>query len=729
MKKYKIIGIIALLFSQFFQIDNNLVVNASTSFNYNDEFDVNPVSSSFASKVHDVSGDGNKDHGAIPSSSWGDPVLISDDSYLVYTLGDGSKKLEGLHINITAKIWNQNDETINDENKINFYVSDNENVFSEIAYSLSARENNKFEEEIDLSSYVSTFTKAYLKVELVQSKVNCGNDKCSKGVHKCGTSATIATSDNYINLHYLGVKLYKLAISEKGFVKDIEKPIPNDFKYELPEEIYANKEYTFPSIEFKDNVDTSVDYYLSYQDPYNNTVELEKNAKSFIPDYEGIYTFTIKASDSANNTFIDKFSLTAVIAPNMPIIYFEKLPEKNGRVNENYFVQPVSYPKDCNYKLSTVVIDPNGNEITVKNYLFKPEMVGEYKIYYSATNENGTSKLFARVYIKYNTNNEDPYKIYKDLKHYNGDIALSENNELVVNGNTSCMLPFSLKEGLSIDITLSTLKSSWLGLNFTRYACFSRYYFNEEDYIKNNSAPGLYVLIYKDSDDSYYCNIDYVTLTGGRMVVANHSYAGGNNNNITFSLRQNDNTDTIILAVNGQKNQNYELNNSVLASTISDNEGFIYLGFSNIVSGPVYIKKIDICDTTAPEITINGNINESYKLNSKLKIPSIKAVDAHDGKVEAIINLYSPNGKKMDISLNEIALDEEGIYYLIVSCKDNSNNENNKIFEIKVGNTNKEKYFEKEEPQKGCKGNSNPQAITFLAVLLTLAMGIKKYEK
>ena len=121
MKKYKIIGIIALLFSQFFQIDNNLVVNASTSFNYNDEFDVNPVSSSFASKVHDVSGDGNKDHGAIPSSSWGDPVLISDDSYLVYTLGDGSKKLEGLHINITAKIWNQNDETINDENKINFY--------------------------------------------------------------------------------------------------------------------------------------------------------------------------------------------------------------------------------------------------------------------------------------------------------------------------------------------------------------------------------------------------------------------------------------------------------------------------------------------------------------------------------------------------------------------------------------------------------------------------------
>ena len=72
---------------------------------------------------------------------------------------------------------------------------------------------------------------------------------------------------------------------------------------------------------------------------------------------------------------------------------------------------------------------------------------------------------------------------------------------------------------------------------------------------------------------------------------------------------------------------------------------------------------------------------------------------------------------------------EEGIYYLIVSCKDNSNNENNKIFEIKVGNTNKEKYFKKEEPQKGCKGNSNPQAITFLAILLTLAMGIKKYEK
>ena len=73
------------------------------------------------------------------------------------------------------------------------------------------------------------------------------------------------------------------------------------------------------------------------------------------------------------------------------------------------------------------------------------------------------------------------------------------------------------------------------------------------------------------------------------MVVANHSYAGGNNNNITFSLRQNDNTDTIILAVNGQKNQNYELNNSVLASTISDNEGFIYLGFSNILKRLIFV--------------------------------------------------------------------------------------------------------------------------------------------
>ncbi len=734
MKKYKIISLISLLLFPFISniaSNNKLIVNASSSFNYDDAFDTNPVSMSKASSIKDISGDGSKDHGAVPSSSWGDPVLISDNSYLIYTLGDESRLLNGLHIDITLKNWNQNNEIVAQENKINFYVSENIENFNNCIYSISARENIKFVEEIDLSNYVRSLKKAYLKIELVQSKVNCKNDNCKNGVHSCGTSETIATPDNYINLHYLGIKIFKIAINENEPLKDGKKPTPNDFKYHLPEEIYAMKEYVFPEIKFTDNVDENIDYYLTCQDPYNNTIDLGKNAKSFIPDYEGIYTFEIKASDMANNTYTDKFSLAAVIAPNMPIIYWNTIPEKNGRVGENYFIQPLSYPDGSKYELKTSVVDPEGNEVKINNHLFKPTIVGEHKIYYSATNEYGTSKLFSRVYVKYNTHGQDPYTLTKDMSHYKGAISMVDDN-IVVSGNSYCMLPFSLEEGIQLNVELSTLKGAWLGINFTRYACFSQYYFDEQDYIKNSSAPGLYVLIYKDNDGMYYCNIDYKPLSGGRMVVANHSYAGGNNNNLTLSLRKKENTDNIVFIVNGQINKNYELNNSVLASTISDNEGFIYLGFSNIVSGPVSIKKIDICDTDAPEIIIDGTINNSYTLNSEFIIPSIKAIDAHDGKVNVKTNLYAPNGKEIDLNLEKVTFDVEGIYYLIVSCKDLSNNENNKIYEIKVGNTNKEIFFKKDKAtKKGCKGSgSNVSTIIFLVSILTiLIVGKNKYGK
>ena len=213
MKKYKIISLISLLLFPLTVNSNKLIVKANSAFNYYDEFDINPVSMSTASSIKDISGDGSKDHGAIPSSSWGDPVLISDDSYLIYTLGDGSRLLNGLHIDLTLKNWNQNNEIAAQENKINFYVSENVESFNDCIYSISARENIKFVEEIDLSDYVSSLKKAYLKIELVQSKVNCKNDNCQNGVHTCGTSETIATPDNYINLHYLGIKIFKIAIS------------------------------------------------------------------------------------------------------------------------------------------------------------------------------------------------------------------------------------------------------------------------------------------------------------------------------------------------------------------------------------------------------------------------------------------------------------------------------------------------------------------------------------
>ncbi len=694
-----------------------------TGFFIKDEFDVNSVSSSHAVKINGIAGDGNATHAAVPADEWGDPVKISEDAYLIYEIGNGTYDLTGLFLTLDGKVWGQNDDTAYAENKINVYIGNEIDSVNTLCYTKSAYgSTDRFEDEINLSEYVIGSKHAFLKIELVQSLSNCGVEGCKNGKHTCGSNATIATYDGYCNLHYIGTRIFKVQIQSNAPEKDLTQPVPNDFKYQLPEEIFAMDVYQFPKIEFTDNVDGITDYKLSYVDPYNNQYTLPLNATEFTPEFEGIYTFQIESSDASLNVYTDKFSLNAVIKPGNPIIYFENVPEKNGRVGNVYNIEQLKHSDKELYETEIVVKDPSGKNVETNGISFIPEMVGEYTILYSAKNDKGITKLFARVFVKYNTNGENPYDIAYDKTHWKGNIELLEEGGMQINGRCYSYLPFSLEEGIKLDLTLSKETGAWLGLYFTRTSHYGNYYFEDKQYIQNNVLPGLYILIYMDNDGMYYCNIDYMGLSGGRMVVANHSYCGGDNNEVTISIKKNDSSDAISFYVNGKRNENYELNNSVLASVISDNEGFTYVGFGNLLHGTPTLRKIDICDSKAPNIVINGTLPETAELNTTIDFPTISAIDEHDGEMPYTMNLYSPDGKNIDLSNKKVILDKEGIYYFVVSTKDLSNNEKYSIMEIKVGNTNKEKTFIKEVVEsKGCKSTLS---LSLTSILLLSVPGI-----
>ena len=690
VKKLLLTGLLALFLGACGLGASFLPAAAETSVLAEDDFTRITAGETHAAALEGVAASADSTHGLIPSAEWGSPALIADESWLLYEFGDGAEALGGLYMSVAAKVWGQNDERAYAENAINVWVGTSPDAVTTLAKSYTAGENMTFEDGVDLTAYVEGATKAYVKVELVQSKADCGHEECRNGAHTQGCG-TVATPDGYMDIWYFGVKLFKLTFSDGAPTPDVAQPVPNDFKANLPSEIFVSRQYTFPEIVFTDDVDGRVDYRLTMTDPYNITTDLGVNATDFLPEYEGIYTFEISASDAAGNTYVDKFSLSCVLAEGMPVIWFDDIPERSGRTGVEYTLEPLRYDESEDYDIEIYVLTPEGERIDPTDGKFTPEEVGEYRIIYSATNAEGTTKLFSRVYVKYNTNGGNVYEMVGDTEHWEGSVSPSGGG-VSVEGDAYCKLPFSLAEGINLDLTLSPASGSWLGIYFTQYAGFGSFYFDKSDYAANGAAPGLYILVYHEST-GYYCDIDYVGLTGGAMVVANHSSCGSGPE-LRLALKQNANgQDLIELFINGTRNENYELNYSVFASVIADNEGYSYLGFGNLLNGGAALGGVDIYDSTPPEIVLGGEWPETAAPGSSLVLPAVSAVDAHDGEMSFTAELYSPDGRRTEVADGSVVLGVEGVWYYIVSARDLSGNETYAVFEIGVGNTNKTTYF------------------------------------
>lgn len=157
-----------------------------------------------------VSVNGDATHGAIPSDTWGSPFLIADKSYIVYEL-DATKTGEGkifdtVSVSIDGRVWNQNSGTAHAENAVNVYAGVKKNNVSTLIHSYNPGNSNNstnfaaLGEPLDLSEFFAAgYNKAYIKVELVQSKTTDGE--------------TVAGDDGTIDIWFAGVKLKSVEIS------------------------------------------------------------------------------------------------------------------------------------------------------------------------------------------------------------------------------------------------------------------------------------------------------------------------------------------------------------------------------------------------------------------------------------------------------------------------------------------------------------------------------------
>lgn len=733
MKKFLLKGLCAI--AALVCIGSAVAINANHAYAetvstvmtaVKDDFRTIGIGDSAAIEKVGVSASGDKTHGAIPAPEWGSPARISEEAYLLYELSNGETAFSQFFVSLNAQLWNQNSDIAHAENSVCVYIGENKETLELVKQYTAADAPNKIvEDTLDLSEYAAGKATVYVKVELNQSAVTCESEACANGSHR-GCGQTVASPDGFIDIWHYGVKLYEVSFSAVEPFKDKEQPIPNDFKAGFPNEIMVDSQFTFPEIVFTDNVDGIVDYYITMTDPYNISTELGANATGFFAEYEGLYTFEISAQDEMGNKYTDKFSLTCVLGRGMPVIYHENVPEKNGRQGVKYTVEPLCYDETAGYTLDIYALDPDGKRVEIVDGGFVPEKVGEYRVVYTATNEVGTTKLLARVYVKYYVGDGNVLEMIHEKEYWNGAVK-EEENGLLISGLAYSNLPFSLEEGIKLTFTLPTEPDSWVGLFFTRTAGYGLYNFEKENYALLNAAPGLYMLIYKQPD-AYYCNIDYVGLSGIAMEVVNHASCG-TGPDLTVSLTKGAD-DTIQFFINGIKNENYELNYNVKASVCADNEMFTYLGFGNITRSGAVLKSVDICDSKPPVIQFENALPETAALDTTLSMPVISAVDVHDGEMEYTMKFYSPDGKAVEFVDGKVLLSQEGIWYCLVKAEDLSGNKASVVYEIKVGNTEKSTYFEIPSEQNGCGSVISGGVFTLFGMLgAVVLLGNKRTKK
>ena len=511
------------------------------------------------------------------------------------------------------------------------------------------------------------------------------------------------------------VEVSNMASTDNG------KPIPNDFS--MPSSVNVSEYCQFPEIIFTDSIDGVIKHTVTMTDP--NLVETVLTENGFLPDYEGIYLFELYSCDYSGNEYIDKFMITATAGIGWPMQYFEEIPSENGRVGVPYVITPVQYAEVAEEQVKTEVFDPKGNPVEITDGAFVPETVGEYRVIYTATNDAGVNKMMVRVYVKYNTDGQNPYEMLFDTEHWVGNGVTKTEAGIKYNGMAYCKVPISMDEGIKITLDISGVPSNtgWVAINFTEFAGFNCY-----ETAFNN--VGYFMIIRRAGNQIYY-NVSWLSNEGIVQGVAYDSN-GGTGTTVTIAIDRVKNNNALPdnIYVNGARNDNFELANSVKFTACVDNENFTYISVANFNGASAVITAIDINDSTAPEFVINGQVpTEAVAINSGVQLPRITAVDAHDGAVDCITTLYSPSGKLVKLINNSFITEEEGIYYYIVQATDRSSNENYKIYQIKVGNTEKTTYFAKNNSNTGCGSSvASPIGICSFVAAWLFARLVKRKE-
>lgn len=171
-----------------------------------------------------VASDGNE-HGLVPAEAWDGWVKVPAESYVVYKLdADKGKAFSSLTMDLSAKLWNQNDGACHENNKINVYLSpDGTNWTPAVA---SAGCGDATDGALTVSDFAlpyiadASYKTVYVKIELVQYVQACGQHMLATNAehhNTCGSGKT--TADGYVELWHLGVKLY--TVNFEGTYKDI----------------------------------------------------------------------------------------------------------------------------------------------------------------------------------------------------------------------------------------------------------------------------------------------------------------------------------------------------------------------------------------------------------------------------------------------------------------------------------------------------------------------------
>ena len=162
---------------------------------------------------------GNEVHGAIPADAWDDPFHIADESYIIYEIkatdNGANQVFDTLKLNVNARVWNQNNGTAHDENAINIYIGTSPATANALMHSYTPGKNNTGAAFADLAetdlSVAAGYAKAYVKVELKQSKVS--------------GDGTVADANGNIGIWNAGIKLNTItftATTKEGVAPEVK---------------------------------------------------------------------------------------------------------------------------------------------------------------------------------------------------------------------------------------------------------------------------------------------------------------------------------------------------------------------------------------------------------------------------------------------------------------------------------------------------------------------------
>lgn len=156
--------------------------------------------------------------------------------------------------------------------------------------------------------------------------------------------------------------------------------------------------YPLFNAEFYDFYDGALPYEVSVKRPKSKTFETLDNVRSFTPAQEGLHTVRYSAKDKSGNEALRDFEIMAyTVAEDISLMY------EKSELRENYFVgTSVKIPS---YEVSGgsgyVTVQTRAESLTdgrkfdTRGGSFVPDVAGEYRFVYEATDYLGRVKTIA----------------------------------------------------------------------------------------------------------------------------------------------------------------------------------------------------------------------------------------------------------------------------------------------------------------------------------------------